>query len=334
MHKNAELKDYMFDKIVKLFFDLTDAHQLRDGYEGLDSNDKQLFRNITDRLFFDNYLETNYLEVCRFLNPKFIRSLQGYLLLSCGDALGKGPKFYPIQNYVLAKTNIEKDVLIEQFLSSGLNNKEQINLFLKAIIESYKEKQSVKQSFFSFWEGRSKIIKEKLFACYNTPHNKTPLPYSQQNFVDLIKKRLYEVYRNPFTHKAENNFPQLPPDPKSYQDSNLAKMVIWTELHTDEKKIVEFRVPLSSEEAEKIFSLTGTFYYRLLDGSLISLGTPNDISTIIGYSVSSRGGIPDKDGSGKHSLVHPGTLDVFRMAIAEACCDMMIININWLSQYS
>ena len=120
-------KDDMFDKIAKLFFNLIDAHQLKSGYEDLDYNKKQLFGNITDRLFFDNYLETQYLDICRFLNPKFIRSLQGYLLLSCGDALGKGAKFYPIQNYVFGKNNPERDVLIEKFLLSGLNNKEQMN---------------------------------------------------------------------------------------------------------------------------------------------------------------------------------------------------------------
>lgn len=323
----------MFDKTAKLFFNLTDAHQLKSGYEGLNSNKKEIFRNVIDRLFFDNYLETNFLEICRFLNPKFIRSLQGYLLLSCGDALGRGAKFYPIQNYIFGKNNPERDVLIEQFLLSGLNNKEQINLFLKAIIDSYEEKQSVKQSFFSFWEDRSQIIKEKLFACYNSSFNKQPLPYSEQNFFNLIKKRLYEIYRNPFTHKAESNFPQLPPDPRSYYDANLAKMVIWTEFHSDDNKIFEFRVPLSSEEAEKIYSLKGSFYHRLLDNSLIPLDKPGNISTIIGYSVSSRGGIPDKDGKGKLSYVHPGALDVFRMAIAEACCKMIAININWLSQY-
>lgn len=326
----------MFDRIAKLFFDLTDAQQLRNGFERLKPIDKQLFRNITDRLFFDDYLETNYLSVCKSLNPKFVRSLQGYLLLSCGDALGKGCKYYPIQNYVFEKNNPERDEIIEQFLLSGLNSKEQINTFLKAIFESYKQKQSVKQSFFSFWEGRSKIIKEKLFACYNynTTLDKTSLPYSHQNFVELIRKRLYEVYRNPFTHKAENNFPQLPPDPKSYQDSNLAKMLIWTEFHIDEYKQFEFRVPLSSEEAVKISSLKGKYYYRFLDGSLTFLGNSADISTIIAYSVSSRGAIPDKDGSGNFSYVHPGTLEVLRMAVAEACCEMISVNIDWLSRYS
>jgi len=160
-----------------------------------------------------------------------------------------------------------------------------------------------------------------------------PLSYSEQNYFNLIKKRLYEVYRNPFTHNTESNFPQLPPDPRSYHDPNLAKMVIWTELHRDDSKIFEFRVPLSSEEAEKIFSIKGEFYHRLLDDSLIPIGRHSDISTIIGYSVSSRGGIPDKDGKGELSFVHPGTLDVFRMAIAEGCCNMISINVNWLSQY-
>jgi hypothetical protein len=324
----------MFDKIEKLFFNLTDAHQLESKYEDLNPDRKQLFKNIIDRLLFDNYLETNFPKICRFINPKFLRSLQGYLILSCGDALGKGAKFYPIQNYVFGRNNPERDEIIDQFLLSGLNNKEQVNSFLKAIIESYKEKQSVKQSFFSFWESRSKIIKEKLFACYNTPFDKTTQKYSEQNFYNLIKKRLYEVYRNPFTHRAESNFPQSPPDPRSIQDPNLAKMCIWTELHCVNNKTFEFRVPLSTEEAEKILSLKGDFYHRLLDDSLMPLSRPKDVSTVIGHSVFARGGIPDKDGEGKNRYVHPGTLDVLRMAIVEACCDMISININWLSQYS
>lgn len=326
-------KKHMFDKIEKLFFGVIDVHQLKDGYEGIDSDAQKTFKNIIDRLLFDNYIETNYLEICNFLNPKFIRSLQGYLLLSCGDALGTGSNFYPIQNYILAKKNIERDVLIEKFLSLGLNNKDQVNLFLKKIIDSYKKKQSVKQSFFSFWLSRSEIIKEKLFACYNMPSIKTQLPYSEKNYIDLIKKQLYEVYRNSFTHKAENNFPQIPPDPKNYQDSNLAKMVIWPEFHTDTKKIFEFKVPLSREEAKIILSLTGTFYYKLLDGSIVYLGNPKDIATIINYSVSYRGEIPDINNRGKHCFVHPGILDVLRMAIAEACCDIISVNINWLSKY-
>ena len=180
---------------------------------------------------------------------------------------------------------------------------------------------------------RSSIIKEKLYYCYNTPFDPSEKqPYSDRDFDDLIKNRLYEVYRNPFTHKAENNFPQLPPDLGRIQDPNLARAVIFTEFHRNDKKIFEFRVPLSHEEAEKIHSMDGTFYYRLLDKSLIHLVKPDNISTIIHYSMSG-GAIPDRDRKGNLKYVHPGILEVFRMAIAEACCKILGFDIDWLSQY-
>ena len=324
----------MLKKIERLFFNLINLESFDVGYRKLDNNGKNQFKNIIDRLIFDIYLEDNLLEICKFVNPKFIRSLQGYLLLSCGDALGEGSKYYSIHDYIFHKINPEREEKIDQFLNTNVYNEKTVKTFLKSILNSYSNRQSVKQSFMSFWNARSAIIKQKMFSCYNTPFDPSERqPYSDQGFGDLIKKRLYEVYRNPFTHKAENNFPLLTSDLRLIQDDNLAKAVIWTEFHRADGKIFEFRVPLSYEEAEKIHSMDGTFHYRLLDNSLIPLEKPRHIPTIIHYALSSRGGTPDKDRKGNLNYVHPGTLEVFRMAIAEACCEVLGCNINWLAQY-
>ena len=152
----------MFERIDKLFFNLIDHESFNNKYRELNSNAKQLINNVIDRLIFDSYLEDKFMKMFGDGNPKFIRSLQAYLLLSCGDALGVGSKYYSLQDYILQKDNQEREIIIDQFLKANEYNNKTVKLFLRTILDSYSKIQSIKQSFMSFWNDSIVNYKRKI----------------------------------------------------------------------------------------------------------------------------------------------------------------------------
>lgn len=316
----------------EVFFGLLPREQVVRRFDRLGQKKKALLQGIADRWAFDCFIEDKYFHITRSLNPKFIRSLQGYLLLSCGDALGTGAHFYSLKDFLDEHNSPERDKLASSYVNRKIEDDSQVIHIVKSIIGLYTRKQSVKQSFFAFWNNRSSTIKEKLFACY-MPFRNNKVGFTEEKFSEITKKRLYESYRNPFTHAAQSNFPQVLPDMSNFCDPNLAKMVIRSEYHRADGKTFHFKVPLTLQEANKILGTDGAFYYRLIDNSLVSLPRPNKPEGLVSISISSRGGVPDKGKNGKLIYVHPGTLDVLRMALAEACAEMLGLPIDWNALY-
>ena len=320
----------------KQFFNLLSHEEISQKYNCLGPKKQQLFQGVYDRCTFTDLIEENYLNIIKIINPKFIRSLQGYLLLSCGDALGAGANFYSFDTFLNESDNPDRDNLIKNHLDSSHKTPNKLIQIIKDLWSKYTNRQSVKQSFFTFWRKRSSTIKEKLFYCY-TPfsQNQDASGLDDQKFLnEIIRKRLYESYRNPFTHNAQNNFPQLIPDLLGYPDPNLAKAVVYTEYHRKDGKKFKLKVPLTFQEAKRIIETEGTLHHRLLDKSLMQLTKPSDPWHMVRISIESRGGVPERNKEGKIGYVHPGTLDILRMAIAEASAEMLGLSIDWEALYN
>ena len=103
-----------------LFLNLLSQEDIFQKLHVLPPNKQSLFQGIFHRRAFDAYLEYNLehnLPQVRELNIKFIRSLQGYLLLSCGDALGTGANFYSFQDFLKEKNNPEREQFLKQFVN-------------------------------------------------------------------------------------------------------------------------------------------------------------------------------------------------------------------------
>ncbi|MDL1971199.1 MAG: hypothetical protein LWW94_09610 [Candidatus Desulfofervidaceae bacterium] len=321
-----------FKKVCSvLFLNLLSQEDISQKFDVLPPNKKLLFQGIFHRRTFDSYLECklehSLPQILKELDMKFIRSLQGYLLLSCGDALGTGGSYYSFQDFLKERNNPEREQFLKQF-ANKINSENFLNIVEK-LIKVYEQRQSVKQSFFNFWNRRSVIIKQKLLFCYK-PFSSSGIHFSDKEFHQLIKKRLYETYRNPFTHKAQSNFPQPPSETAYSIDPSMGKAIKWLEFHRIDGKIFQFKVPLSIEEAEKILTMEGSYYFRLGNENFIpypeNLNSPNEL---VGISITFREGIPGED---EREYIHPGILEVLRMAIAEGCAELIGLKINWLNQ--
>lgn len=264
-----------------------------------------IISNIQQRLVFVDYIERNVsLFQNIMLDNRFIKSLQAYLLFSASDSLGNKKKFYSFNEHITKKNCLP---ILEKYIHKELEITELAEC-INSLYKDYENEQSVKQSFFSFWNSRSEYIKKKIVLCYH--------PYTFDDYDRFYKKIIdtfYKVYRNPFTHSSLNNFPPI----HSLKSAPIVTIQesIGVAFKDKTGQITKIELPLFLEEAIDIFSRSTSFYFIDDTGKLTErlFSKPEELMqwniTLCSY----------KNEISEPHYVHNGILKLLEMAIIEGC---------------
>jgi len=314
--------EYYLHKID--LFDFCSSKEFYEEFNKLVLDKKNLINKVIERIYFDELIHK--IED-RSLIEKFKWNLRIYLLLSASDALGSGCSFYSFENNYLNKKNfIERDSIIDEVVNKQTNSREEIIDIIKKLYDNYKSHQSVKQSFYKFWNSRSNIIKEKLIKSFYCFKSEEYIEYDV-----LIDSYLYKLFRNDFTHSAKTNLPALPEldliiKYNKHSDNGLVVM----EAHYLDR-VLEFKTPITNIEKEMMINKNvRLFAKRLYNNDLKEL----DIETI-DYNVNLNLGFSSLTQiGGKEYAINASIIETIKYALYEGIMSILDIEIDWASYYN
>ncbi len=304
-------------------FEFCSSKEFYDNYNRLNLDKQNLIHHVIERIYFDKKI---YKIEDISLIEKFKWNLRIYLLLSSSDALGSGCSYYSFENNYLSKKNLkERDLIIDELISEKLTSRKNVLDTIKKLYNNYKSHQTVKQSFYKFWNSRSSLIKEKLTKCFYSFENKTHI-----NYDILVDSYLYKFFRNDFTHSAKTNLPALPDlDLKikynKYSDNGIHIIEAY---YLD--KNLNFKTPITNEEKEMLVEKKVKLFAKRLYNDEIKELDINSIDFMINlnFGFSYLAQINEKEYS-----INASIIETIKYALIEGILDLLNIKINWISYY-
>jgi hypothetical protein len=268
-------------------------------------NENDVVNNIYKRLVFIDFIDKNYDQFEKYIfGRSFLRSLQAYLLFSSSDSLGNGISYYSFDRYIENNKNLK---IFENYIGKQISI-ETIKEVINVAYKDYETKQSVKQSFFNFWNSIDEYLKIKIVLCYYP----TGINLWQKKYPEIIEK-FYKVYRNPFTHSAQNNFPPI--NFYKTKSKSLPSELVGIAYKDINDAIHLIEIPLFDEEAVVIYQNSKAFYFVTADGSYSEkiFDSPMDIihwnTELCSY----------KNDIGDIHYIHNGIMKLLTMAIISGC---------------
>ncbi len=280
--------------------------------------------DVYHRLAFVQFAE-NSLSALTFslFSRRFLRSLQAYLLLSAGDALGKGSSYYSFEDFIRSSEGFS--ILKDEATSSTVLGAENLRTTILKAVGEYKKLQSVKQRFMFFWNNRSEYVKAKVVLSF---YPRQTNDFSKV-FQEIVLHRFYELYRNPFTHESKSNFPPLsfsPKEPFVFGKGEIRGVGF----HRADGKSISIDTPLLVEEADRIFAAAHGFYYEVM-------GMPDEPVQIVDAEdlrdrVLLISSFKTAATASKDRYVHNGLIKTLMMGILEGIGERIGKPIDWMTE--